>query len=224
MKATRRQAVFLFGAALVSGLACSVALAGNPHGTPPGQANQQQTSTTDTSAGVKPSNNTYKDQTCTTGGGQGSSATCQSSTYPNNADSSKLYGNGKTAAQIANGKGAPSGTPVFGPGNSQPHKICGRDVHAYKGSSKKCPSGTQSGTQSNTESVMANSSLNAAATNGTGSTTGLSTGTSTSTSTSTGAPSGTSGLLGASHTTSSKPVAAHAKPAHAVLGTASFTG
>jgi len=222
MKANRRQAVFLFGAALASGLACSVALAGNPHGTPPGQATQQQTSTSGTSAGVKPSNDTFKDQTCTTGGGQGSSATCQSSTYPNNADSSKLYGNGKTAAQIANGKGAPSGTPVFGPGNSQPHKICGRDVHAYKGSSKKCPSGTQtgtqSGTQSNAESVTANSSLNTAATNNTGSTAG------TGASTSSGAPSGASGVLGASHTTSSKPVAARAKPAHAVLGTASFTG
>jgi hypothetical protein len=31
-------------------------------------------------------------------------------------------------------------------------------------------------------------------------------------------------VLGASHTTRAKPVAASAKPAHAVLGTASFTG
>ncbi|MFL5912404.1 MAG: hypothetical protein ACJ768_17785 [Gaiellaceae bacterium] len=211
MKANRRQAVFLFGAALVSGLLCSVALAGNPHGTPPGQAT---TTTTDNSAGVKPSNDTHKAQTCTTGGGQGSSATCQSSTYPGKADSSKKYGNGKTAAQIANGKGAPSGTPVYGPGNSQPHKICGRDVHAYKGSSKKCPSSTQS----NTQSGSTNGSLNTAGTNGTGSTAD------TGTSASSGNPSSSTGVLGASHTTSGKPVAARAKPAHAVLGTASFTG
>lgn len=220
MKANRRQAVFLFGAALASGLACSVALAGNPHGAPPGQANQQQTSTSDTSAGIKPSNTTDKSTSCTTGGGQGSSATCTSDTS-SNPDASKQYGNGKTAAQIANGKGAPSDTNIKGPGNSQPHKICGRDVHAYKGSSKKCPSGTQSGTQNGTQStasVTANSTLSASATSGAGSTAG------TGMSTSSGAPSGTSGLLGASHTTSSKPVAARAKPAQAVLGTASFTG
>jgi hypothetical protein len=200
MKANRRQAVFLSCAALLSGLVCSVALAGNPHGT--------QT-TTSSAAGVKPSNDTSKDQTCTTGGGQGSSATCSSSTYPGKADSSKRYGNGKTAAQIANGKGAPSKTPIYGPGNSQPHKICGRDVHAYKGANdKKCPSTTQSGTQ--------NSSLNTAGTSGTGSTAG--------TSASSGNPSGSNGVLGASHTTRAKPVAAGSKPAKAVLGTASFTG
>jgi hypothetical protein len=222
MKANRRQAVFLFSAALVSGLICSVAIAGNPHGTAPGQANQQQTTTSDNSAGIKPSNDTKKDQTCMTGGGQGSSATCTSTTS-SKSDASKRYGNGKTAAQIANGKGAPSGTPVYGPGNSQPHKICGRDVHAYKGANdKKCPSSSQSGTQAGTQSGSTNSSLNAAGTsnaagtNGTGSTAG--------TSASSGNPSGANGVLGASHTTSGKPVAGRAKPAQAVLGTASCTG
>jgi hypothetical protein len=204
MKAKRRQVAFLLSAALVGGLLCGVALAGNPHG--------QTTTSSDSSAGVKPSNTTQKDQTCTTGGGQGSSASCQSSTYPGKADSSKRYGNGKTAAQIANSKGAPSGTAIYGPGNSQPHKICGRDVHAYKGSSKKCPSGSQSSTQSSST----NSSLKAAGTNGTGTAAG--------TSASSGNPSSSSGVLGASHTTGAKPVAARAKPAHAVLGTASFTG
>src|SRR6185437_8087130 len=43
------------------------------------------------------------------------------------------YGNGKTAGQVAISKGASSDTDLHGPGNSQPHKICGRDVHAYKG-------------------------------------------------------------------------------------------
>jgi hypothetical protein len=50
---------------------------------------------------------------------------------------SKRYGNGKTAAQIANSRGAPAGTEILGPGNSQPHKVCGKnghfvDVHAVK--------------------------------------------------------------------------------------------
>jgi hypothetical protein len=113
------------------------AFAGDHHGDHGSKQDQKSgsahQSSTDQQAGVKPSNDTYKDQTCTTGGGQDSSATCSSDTYPGKPDASKQYGNGETAAQIANGKGAPSGTPVYGPGNSQPHKICGRDVHAYKG-------------------------------------------------------------------------------------------
>ena len=127
-------AVAVFAMAALSG----AAFAGNnnghgEHGQNSGSAQQSSSASSDQQAGVKPSNDTKKDQTCSTGGGQGSSATCQSDTYPGKADASKRYGNGKTAAQIANGKGAPSGTPIYGPGNSQPHKICGRDVHAYKG-------------------------------------------------------------------------------------------
>src|SRR5919206_306105 len=52
-------------------------------------------------------------------------------------------GNGKTAAQIATQNGAPAGTKIYGPGNSQPHKVTsckhplhgnggGVDVHAVK--------------------------------------------------------------------------------------------
>jgi hypothetical protein len=98
-----------------------------------------------TQAGVKPTNSTAKSTTCSTGGGQGSSATCAATgTGAANAssagkkDSSKRYGNGKTAAQIANSRAAPAGTQVYGPGNSQPHKVwdCRRqhwvDVHAVK--------------------------------------------------------------------------------------------
>src|SRR5207237_1103069 len=60
------------------------------------------------------------------------------------ADTSKRYGNGKTAAQIAAGRGAAGAGNVYltGPGNSQPHKVtaCGKpsnksggvDVHAVK--------------------------------------------------------------------------------------------
>lgn len=91
--------------------------------------------------GVKPSNSTSKWTTCSTGGGQGTSATC-SGTHSSKADSSKQYGHGGTAAQIANSRGAPAGTVLTGPGNSQPHKVAvcpkkanksgGVDVHAVK--------------------------------------------------------------------------------------------
>src|SRR5205823_10303886 len=99
-------------------------------------------------AGAKPTSATAKGNKptmCTTGGGTGSSATCTSSgataaTAQTAAkpDSSKRYGSGTTAAQIANSRGAPAGTKVHGPGNSQPHKVldCKRnhwvDVHAVK--------------------------------------------------------------------------------------------
>ena len=55
------------------------------------------------------------------------------------SDQTKLYGNGKTAGQIAIGNGAAPSTVLRGPGNSQPHKAApcsGRhevDVHALKG-------------------------------------------------------------------------------------------
>ncbi|HEV8688110.1 MAG TPA: hypothetical protein VGQ84_12600 [Gaiellaceae bacterium] len=74
-------------------------------------------------AGVKPSNTTHNNPKWTTVGAQ--------------PDVSKRYGNGKTAAQIARSRGAPGSTPLYGPGNSQPHKVCGKnghyvDVHAVK--------------------------------------------------------------------------------------------
>jgi hypothetical protein len=92
--------------------------------------------------GVKPANNTAKNTSCTTGGSS-SGVTC-ASTGPisapasGKADASKKYGNGKTAAQIATQNGAAPGTKLYGPGNSQPHKVvtCGHrhgvDVHALK--------------------------------------------------------------------------------------------
>jgi hypothetical protein len=92
--------------------------------------------------GVKPANNTAKSTSCTTGG-SASAVTCPS-TGPTSApalgkaDASKKYGNGKTAAQIAAKNGAAPGTKIYGPGNSQPHKVvsCGHrhgvDVHALK--------------------------------------------------------------------------------------------
>lgn len=85
-------------------------------------APQAQQPTTQTQPGVKPSSTTSKNTTSTVGA---------------NPDTSKRYGNGKTAAQIAKSRGAADTAELQGPGNSQPHKICGRDVHAYQGSCSK---------------------------------------------------------------------------------------
>ena len=57
------------------------------------------------------------------------------------SNATKLYGNGKTAGQIAIQAGFGAAL-LFGPGNSQPHKIlCGRhmvDVHALKAHAGNC--------------------------------------------------------------------------------------
>ena len=88
------------------------------------------------SEGVKPSNSTAKHTNEQAG-----------------SNKTKLYGNGKTAGQIAISHGYPASGNVYGPGNSQPHKVvpCGGrhgvDVHALKshpakscGSSPSTPS------------------------------------------------------------------------------------
>ena len=73
-------------------------------------------------SGVKPSNDTAHDTHA-----------------PASSDETKLYGNGKTAGQIAMGNDAAPSTVLHGPGNSQPHKAspCSGghevDVHALKG-------------------------------------------------------------------------------------------
>ena len=82
-------------------------------------------------AGVKPSNDTAHDTHA-----------------PASSDQTKLYGNGKTAGQIAIGNGAAPSTVLHGPGNSQPHKAspCAGghhevDVHALKAKrGKRCGS------------------------------------------------------------------------------------
>src|SRR3954469_11476989 len=73
-------------------------------------------------SGVKPSNDTAHDTHAAA-----------------SSDDTKLYGNGKTAGQIAIQNGAAPSTVLHGPGNSQPHKAspCSGghevDVHALKG-------------------------------------------------------------------------------------------
>jgi hypothetical protein len=104
----------------------------------PGQAKQAAKASAST-PGVKPSNSTAHWTHCSTGGTP-TAATCTGN--GSKADGSKQYGNGKTAAQIAVSRGAPVGTVLTGPGNSQPHKVtvCGKpnnksggvDVHAVK--------------------------------------------------------------------------------------------
>jgi hypothetical protein len=90
-----------------------------------------QTKKTNGSAGVKPS-----------------SSTSHNVSAPAGSNATKLYGNGQTAGQIAIANGASADTPLYGPGNSQPHKTspCGQaahgngggyDVHALKSHAKQ---------------------------------------------------------------------------------------
>lgn len=102
------------------------------------------------SSGVKPSSSTTHWTHCVTGTSS-SGVACTSSdnghTPQSGADVSKRYGNGKTAAQIAESRGG-NGVQLTGPGNSQPHKVClcgkpcnksgGVDVHAVKSYSGTC--------------------------------------------------------------------------------------
>ncbi|HUZ99779.1 MAG TPA: hypothetical protein VMU74_10500 [Gaiellaceae bacterium] len=219
-RAKRRRVATLLGIALFGGLLCGVALAGNPHRT---------TTTTTTSSGnvsgVKPSSTTAHKTHASAG-----------------SNKTKQYGNGKTAGQIAEKNGASSSTDLYGPGNSQPHKVavCRKngkthsvDVHALKGRRVgACPTGGSStgGSSSNSSNSSSNSSnssssgsVNAAGTNANGNV-GTHAGAGKPSNNSGVLGASNSGVLGASQSSGAKPVAARAKAAHAVLGAASFTG
>ena len=75
-----------------------------------------------TAAGVKPSSAT--------------TVTAHNTWAAASSTKTKLYGNGRTAGQIAQQYGAGASAMLYGPGNSQPHKTgCGThqvDVHALK--------------------------------------------------------------------------------------------
>ena len=81
-----------------------------------------ETTSTTAQEGVKPANDTAHDTHAAA-----------------SSDETKLYGNGKTAGEIAMQNGAAGSTRLHGPGNSQPHKAspCSGghevDVHALKG-------------------------------------------------------------------------------------------
>ena len=207
MKTNKRYATAvlasLFGAAILSG----VALAANPHGTPPGQAKGEAGATVSASSGVKPSSST-------------------NSTHNTNAAAAstrtKIYGNGKTAGQIAMQKGAGASANLYGPGNSQPHKasLCANgkahlvDVHALKahGGAASCASGSVSSTSSTSATGSAGVAANGTA--------GVS-----------AEAHGTNGQKGAFTPPSTTrnggvqgAVAGQAKAARPVTGTANFTG
>jgi hypothetical protein len=215
MNAGNRNAASLLGCALVvSGVLAGVAAGGNPHGTPPGQEQQQQQAaanaqptTTNNSTGVKPS------------------STTQHHTYaPAGSNKTKQYGNGQTAGQIAMKNGASAGTQLYGPGNSQPHKaaVCPKngkthyvDVHALK-SHRAGACAAAAATTNNSSSVAASQAVTG--TPNTSAAAGIA-----------GAqaplvhPTGRGAVLGVSASLG-KPVTRRARPAHAVLGTAQFTG
>jgi hypothetical protein len=91
---------------------------------PTAQASASTTTTAQVQTGVKPS-----------------SVTSHNTVAPASSNQTKLYGNGQTAGQIATRAGFGSAN-LYGPGNSQPHKVvCGPhnvDVHALKAHAAAC--------------------------------------------------------------------------------------
>src|SRR5438552_5274108 len=91
-----------------------------------------------------PASTTVQAQTSASAGVKPSSLTtvvAHNTVAPASSNRTKLYGNGKTAGQIATQAGFGSAM-LFGPGNSQPHKTnCGPhavDVHALKAHAAAC--------------------------------------------------------------------------------------
>jgi len=213
MKANKRHPAVVLGSLVTAGIVCGVALAGNPHSTPPGQAKKQSgasaSASLSTAAGVKPSSTT--------------SATGKNTSAAAASNRTKLYGNGKTAGQIAMSNGATADTMLTGPGNSQPHKVSvcpgskhSVDVHALK--SHPASSCAASSTNSST-SASTSTSSSVSTTTSPGTSAGVA-GAATS-GTQANHSSSTGGVLGAQH---GGAVNGNAKPATPVLGAANFTG
>jgi hypothetical protein len=140
----------------------------------------------------------------------------------------KVYGNGKTAGQIAMQSGAGPTTNLYGPGNSQPHKpVCpgGKptfDVHALKahGGVAACAAGSVRSTSSASGSAAVSGSASVSA-NGKGVGVGAKA----------SGGNGSKGALTPPSTTrngggisSQGAVSGRAHAARPVLGTANFTG
>lgn len=116
-------------AILALGAFTGAATAGNGHGDgearggPPARAHSSKAAVDDAN-GVKPSAGTAHDTSA-----------------PASSTRTKLYGNGRTAGEIATAVGYGSAA-LHGPGNSQPHKVlCGGhevDVHALAAKSGRC--------------------------------------------------------------------------------------
>ena len=132
-----------------------------------GSTSSAATNSQPSTPGMKPANNTAHGTSCVTGkGGTCTSIGPTTAAAAAKSDASKRYGNGKTAAQIATQNGAPAGTKIYGPGNSQPHKVTsckhplhgnggGVDVHAVKDySNLACTTPAQQPTQQVTQTQV----------------------------------------------------------------------
>jgi hypothetical protein len=204
----------LLGAAVLSG----VAIAGNPHGTPPGQAKAQA------KAQVKAQTKGSASASPSTAAGVKASAVTNSQKNTNAAAASnrtKLYGNGKTAGQIAMQNGASGSANLYGPGNSQPHKpVCPGakptfDVHALKAhGGAACPTSSTSTSTSTSSSTSTSTSAHAS---------GNVAGAAASHSGTKASNSSAGGVLGAQHNGPGS-VNGTASPASPVFGAANFTG
>lgn len=219
----------LSAGALLSG----VAAAGNSKGTPPGQAKHQ--SHVSASASVKGHAKAKTSGSVSASASLGVKPSASTNTAHNTnaaaaSTQTKLYGNGKTAGQIAMQNGASASTNLYGPGNSQPHKasLCTNgkahlvDVHALKAhaSASSCTSASTSTSTSTSANAAANGSANVAA-NGT-----VGVGAKAN-----GGGKGTKGAMTPPSTTrnsgragSNGSVAGQAKAARPVTGAAHFTG
>jgi hypothetical protein len=101
-----------------------------------GQASASASTTAPVQTGVKPSSAT--------------NVTLGHNTHAlASSNQTKLYGNGKTAGQIAATQAGFGSATLYGPGNSQPHKvICGPhnvDVHALKAHAAACTAAVAAG-------------------------------------------------------------------------------
>lgn len=221
MKTRKRYATAVLGSLSAAAILSGVALAGNPHGTPPGHAKGQVNSSVSVSAaagnsvGVKSSSTTHFNTHAAAG-----------------SNGTKAYGNGSTAGQIAEQYGAGASADLYGPGNSQPHKtsVCGGkahlvDVHALKahGGAGSCITTTagSSGSIHASGSIHTSTSVSGSA----GATTHAKGGVAAKAhapSSSKGSftpPRSSGGVSGAQFSVSNR-----AQPAQAVLGAANFTG
>ncbi len=245
MKVHRRQIGLVLGFVLGACVLSGVAAAGNPHGTPPGQAGAQTGSTSSasvksspgqakkqassaSSAGVKSGSKKANTQTSSSTGVKPSSTTQHHTNAPAGSNRTKLYGKGKTAGQIAMNGGASADTNLYGPGNSQPHKVsvCSKngkshyvDVHVLKAHhGASCAAGSNAASSGSASSAGVQAGVVGTTTNG-----GASAGAWIHFRAAGGftPPRATrhSGVLGAGHA-----VTAQAKPAHPVVGSANFTG
>lgn len=219
MKTNKRHLVVASGTLLAATILSGVAVAGNPHGTSPGQSKGQLNATTSSSATV--SNNSV---------GVKSSSTTHFKTHAvAGSNGTKSYGNGQTAGQVAEKNGASATSDLYGPGNSQPHKtVCPGakptfDVHALKahGGAGTCAGGSTGSTGSTGTSTSTSASASTTVTahgNGVSAVAkahrqkntkggGVFT------------PPSANGVSAAQHSVSNQ-----ARPAHAVLGSANFTG